>query len=190
VVLDAQLGKRDGFDVLREIRARSDVPVIIITGARPHEIDRIIGLELGADDYLAKPFNLRELLARARAILRRQEMGRSRPSGGRSEGGYRFNGWELRRKTRTLLDASGAPAVLTKSQYALLVAFLDAPRRPLTREQLLQMTRTHEDIYDRSIDVQVLRLRRTLEVDPTQPEMIKTERGVGYRFDAHVEPLF
>ena len=190
IVLDAQLGARDGFDVLREIRAASDVPVIIITGARPDEIDRIVGLELGADDYLTKPFNLRELIARARAILRRQEMGRANPANTRASGGYRFGGWELRRKTRTLKDPSGVQVGLTKSEYALLVAFLDAPRRPLSREHLLQRTRTHDDIFDRSIDVQVLRLRRKLESDPAQPEMIRTERGIGYIFDATVEPLF
>jgi DNA-binding response OmpR family regulator len=190
VVLDAHLGARDGFDVLREIRATSDVPVIIVTGARPDDVDRVVGLELGADDYLTKPFNLRELIARARAILRRQEMGRANRANARATGGYRFRGWELRRKTRTLKDPSGARVSLTKSEYALLVALLDAPRRPLSREHLLQRTRTHDDVFDRSIDVQVLRLRRKLETDPTQPEMIRTERGIGYIFDATVEPLF
>ena len=190
VVLDAQLDRRDGIDVLREIRAHSDVPVIMVAPSAPHESDRIIGLELGADDYLGEPFNLRELMARARAVLRRQEMGRTFGGGPRTQSGYRFRGWELRCKSRTLLDPTGERVMLTKSEYGLLVAFLAAPRRTLTREQLLHMTRTHEDIYDRSIDVQVLRLRRKLEVEPTQPDLIMTERGVGYWFDAVVEPLF
>ena len=189
VILDIQLGEKDGFDVLRQIRARSDIPVIMITGKRQDEIDRVVGLELGADDYLTKPFNLRELLARARAILRRQEMGRQ-STGPVARGGYHFNGWELRRKTRKLTDPQGQRVVLTKSEYALLVAFLEAPGRPLGREHLLQATRTHEDIYDRSIDVQVLRLRRKLEQDPSEPTFIVTERGVGYVFAVPVEPLF
>jgi two-component system OmpR family response regulator len=189
VILDIHLGERDGFDILRQIRARSDIPVIMITGKRQDEVDRVVGLELGADDYLTKPFNLRELLARARAILRRQEMGRQ-STGPVARGGYRFNGWELRRKTRRLTDPAGDNIILTKSEYALLVAFLESPGRPVSREHLLQATRTHEDIYDRSIDVQVLRLRRKLELDPSQPTVILTERGVGYIFAVPVEPLF
>jgi DNA-binding response OmpR family regulator len=189
VILDVQLGQRDGFDILRQIRGKSDIPVILITGQRRDDIDRIVGLELGADDYLSKPFNLRELLARARAILRRQEMGRQLTTTP-VRGGYRFSGWELRRRTRTLTDPAGAIVDLTKGEYALLVAFLEAPLRPLSREHLLQATRTHEDIFDRSIDVQVLRLRRKLEADPAQPRLIRTERGIGYIFDTAVETLF
>lgn len=189
VILDVQLGQRDGFDILRQIRSRSDIPVILITGQKRDDVDRIIGLELGADDYINKPFNLRELLARARAILRRQELGRQLTNGP-ARGGYRFNGWELRRRTRRLTDQAGMPVDLTKGEYALLVAFLEAPQRPLSREHLLQATRTHEDIYDRSIDVQVLRLRRKLESDPSDPQLIRTERGVGYVLDAAVETLF
>ena len=176
--------------MLRRIRARSDIPVIIITGEPQDEVDRALGLELGADDYLTKPFNLRELLARARATLRRQEMGRQSTGSVARGGCYRFNGWELRRKTRKLTDPAGEEVALTKSEYALLVAFLEAPGRSVSREHLLQATRTHEDIYDRSIDVQVLRLRRKLEQDPSQPTLILTERGVGYVFAAPVEPLF
>jgi two-component system, OmpR family, response regulator len=190
IILDIHLGQKDGFDVLRQVRERSDIPVIIITGQRQDEIDRVVGLELGADDYLAKPFNLRELLARAKATLRRQEMGRLAIGGPQQRGGYRFEGWELRRKTRTLTNPQSEEVPLTKGEYALLVAFLDAPGRPLAREQLLQATRTHDDIFDRSIDVQVLRLRRKLEQDPSHPAMIRTERGIGYIFDVPVERLF
>ncbi len=190
IILDVHLGQKDGFDVLRQVRERSDIPVIMITGQRQDEIDRVVGLELGADDYLAKPFNLRELLARAKATLRRQEMGRAAPGSPHQRGGFRFQGWELRRKTRTLTDPHGTEVPLTKREYGLLVAFLEAPGRPLAREHLLQATRIHEDIFDRSIDVQVLRLRRKLEDDPANPIMIKTERGIGYIFDVAVERFF
>jgi two-component system OmpR family response regulator len=189
IILDLRLGQDDGLDLLREIRSHSDVPVIITTGHRSEEIDRIVGLELGADDYIVKPFSLRELLARVRAVLRRQEMGRAARASDPERGGYRFNGWLLERRGRKLADPSGAPVSLSKGEYALLLAFLEAPQRPLTREQLLQATRIHEDIFDRSIDVQVLRLRRKLEVDPSVPRVIQTERGVGYVFTPTVEPF-
>src|SRR5689334_7055497 len=163
IILDLRLGQEDGLDMLREIRSHSDVPVIITTGHRPDEIDRIVGLELGADDYIVKPFSLRELLARVRAVLRRQEMGRVARAHEPERGGYRFDGWQLERRNRRLLDPNGTPVALSKGEYALLLAFLEAPQRPLSRENLLQATRIHEDIFDRSIDVQVLRLRRKLE---------------------------
>ena len=189
VVLDLQLGNEDGFNVLREVRARSDVPVVIVTGHRRDEIDRIIGLELGADDYLTKPFSLRELLARARAILRRQEIGRVAQQRHPERGGFLFGGWRMERSTRRLIDPAGEPVPLTKGEYALLVAFLEAPQRPLSREHLLQATRVHEDVFDRSIDVQVLRLRRKLEADPADPRVIQTERGFGYVFTLPVQPI-
>jgi DNA-binding response OmpR family regulator len=189
IILDLRLGQDDGLDVLREIRSHSDVPVIITTGHRPDEIDRIVGLELGADDYIVKPFSLRELLARVRAVLRRQEIGRAARGRDPERGGYRFNGWKLERRGRKLIDPSQAQVPLSKGEYALLLAFLEAPQRPLTREHLLQATRIHEDIFDRSIDVQVLRLRRKLEVDPSAPRVIQTERGVGYIFAVPVDPF-
>jgi DNA-binding response OmpR family regulator len=189
IILDLRLGQDDGLDLLREIRSCSDVPVIIMTGHRPDEIDRIVGLELGADDYILKPFSLRELLARVRAVLRRQEMGRVARTRDPERGGYRFGGWQLERRARRLLDPGATPVVLSKGEYALLLAFLEAPQRPLSREHLLQATRIHEDIFDRSIDVQVLRLRRRLETDPSAPRVIQTERGVGYVFALPVEPF-
>jgi DNA-binding response OmpR family regulator len=189
IILDLRLGQDDGLDLLREIRSRSDVPIIITTGHRPEEIDRIVGLELGADDYIVKPFSLRELLARVRAVLRRQEMGRTARARDPERGGYRFDGWQLERRGRRLVDPSGAPAPLSKGEYGLLLAFLEAPQRPLTREHLLQATRIHEDIFDRSIDVQILRLRRKLEINSGAPRLIKTERGVGYIFALPVEPF-
>jgi len=176
-----------GWTLLREIRSSSDVPVIITTGHRLDEIDRVVGLELGADDYVTKPFGLRELLARVRAVLRRHESGRLARAREPQRGGYRFGNWLLERQTRRLLMADGTEITLTKGEYSLLVAFLDAPQRTLTREQLLQSTRIHEDIFDRSIDVQVLRLRRKLETDASAPRVIQTERGVGYVFTLTVE---
>jgi DNA-binding response OmpR family regulator len=189
VILDLHSGHNDGFDLLREIRSRSNVPVIITTGRRLEEIDRVVGLELGADDYVAKPLLLRELLARVRAVLRRTEVRRRTPSRDRGKKAYRFSGWRLELRSRRLLDPAGIPVALSKNEHALLLAFLDAPQRPLTREQLLQATRVHEDILDRSIDVQILRLRRKLKTDPTAPPFIQTQRGVGYVFAQPVETL-
>jgi two-component system, OmpR family, response regulator len=189
VILDLRLGQEDGLDLLREIRANSDVPVIITTGHRRDEIDRVVGLELGADDYVTKPFSLRELLARIRAVLRRREAGPAASQRDAERGRYRFGGWQIDRRTRRLIDPNGAPVSLTKGEYALLIAFLDAPQRPLAREHLLQATRVHEDVFDRSIDVQVLRLRRKLESDSNMPRVIQTERGVGYTFVLPVEPI-
>jgi two-component system OmpR family response regulator len=187
VILDLRLGQEDGLDLLRDIRSSSDVPVIIITGHRRDDIDRVVGLELGADDYLTKPFNLRELLARVRAVLRRFDIGHVAPARGPERGRFRFSGWQLDRTTRRLTDPAGAPVALTKGEYALLLAFLEAPQRPLSREHLLQATRVHEDVFDRSIDVQILRLRRKLERDPSAPRVIQTERGFGYVFAIPVE---
>jgi two-component system, OmpR family, response regulator len=189
VILDLQLGQEDGLDLLREIRSSSDIPVIITTGHRRDEIDRVVGLELGADDYLTKPFGLRELLARIRAVLRRRQAAQTGLPRDGERGRYRFGGWQLDRRARRLTDPKGTPVALTKGEYALLIAFIEAPERPLTREYLLQATRVHEDIFDRSIDVQVLRLRRKLEADPTSPRVIRTERGVGYVFALRVEVL-
>src|SRR6516162_653632 len=189
VILDLRLGREDGLDLLREIRADSDIPVIIITGHRRDEIDRVLGLELGADDYITKPFGLRELLARIRAVLRRREAGQAAAQRDAEKGRCKFGSWQLDRRERRLTNSSGEPITLTKGEYALLIAFLDAPQRPLTREQLLQATRIHEDVFDRSINVQVLRLRRKLETDPAAPSIIQSVRGVGYVFALPVELL-
>jgi two-component system, OmpR family, response regulator len=190
VILDLRLGKEDGLDLLREIRSSSDVPVIITTGHRLDEIDRVVGLELGADDYILKPFSLRELLARVRAVLRRHELSRTaRPAEAAHPRGFRFNGWQLDCESRRLQTPDGVTVPISKNEYALLMAFLQSPQRPLSREHLLQSTRVHEDIFDRSIDVQVLRLRRKLDFDPAAPPMIRTERGVGYTFTPSTKPL-
>lgn len=189
VVLDLRLGQEDGLDLLREIRAQYDVPIIITTGHRRDEVDRVVGLELGADDYIVKPFGVRELLARIRAVLRRREVGQAAAHRDGEKGRCRFGGWELNRRCRRLTNANGEPVALTKGEYALLIAFIEAPQRPLSREHLLQATRIHEDVFDRSIDVQVLRLRRKLESDARTPSIIQTERGVGYTFTLPVETL-
>jgi two-component system OmpR family response regulator len=188
VLLDLRLGRDNGLDLLREFRSRSDVPVIITTGGRSDEIDGVVGLELGADDHITKPFGLRELLARIRAVLRRRERARAMPQRDPRPGRCRFGGWELNRRTRRLTDPNGALVTLTKGEFNLLVAFTDAPQRPLSREYLLQATRMREDIFDRAVDVQILRLRRKLEFDSGEPRIIRTERGIGYVFALPVEP--
>jgi two-component system, OmpR family, response regulator len=185
IIMDQPHGLNDGLNQLRSIRSKSDIP-IIITSHRADEIDPIVSLELGADDYIVRP-SPRELLARTRAILRRWQLPRAVQIRDPKGGGFRFNGWRLERNRRRLVDPNEAPVSLSKGEYALLLAFLEAPERPLTREHLLHATRVHEDIFDRSIDVQVLRLRRKLEIDPNAPRMIQSERGIGYVFSLPVE---
>jgi two-component system, OmpR family, response regulator len=185
IIMDQPHGLNDRLDRLRSIRSKSDIP-IIITSHRADEIDPIVSLELGADDYIVRP-SPRELLARTRAILRRRQPPRPAQIRDPERGGYRFNGWRLERYGRRLVDPDEAPVSLSKGEYGLLLAFLEAPKRPLTREHLLHATRVHEDIFDRSIDVQVLRLRRKLEIGPNAPRMIRSERGIGYVFAPPVE---
>ena len=188
VVLDLKLRAEDGMNLAREIRGTSSVPIIMLTG-RTEDVDRIMGLELGADDYQTKPFNLRELLARIRTILRRAQAHALSPMGGGGPQAYRFQGWELDLRARRLKSQAGDRTVeLTHAEAALLAAFLGSPGRILTREELLELTRgSEETAFDRSIDVQILRLRRKIEPDPSRPKLIRTERGAGYLFDAQVE---
>jgi two-component system, OmpR family, response regulator len=191
VVLDLKLAEEDGLQLVNELRTRSDLPIIVITGHWREDVDRIVGLELGADDYVTKPFNLRELLARVRAVLRRAEASPSAAAPVESKGArYRFAGWELNLRTRRLTSPEGALVDLTSGELSLLNAFLRSPQQVLSREQLLAATHLHdEEVYDRSIDVQILRLRRKLEADPSAPELIKTERGAGYVLAAPVQVL-
>ena len=186
VFLDLARQQGDGIDLLRRIRLCSDIPVIVSGGDECDEGDRVAALDLGADDYLAKPFSLRELLARIHAVLRRDKAGREPPRA-LEQYGYRFGGWQLNRRLRSLTNALGVPIALTKGEYDLLIAFLEAPQRPLSREYLAQATHMHGDVFDRSIDVQVMRLRRKLATDSRNPRMIETERNVGYVFTPTVE---
>jgi DNA-binding response OmpR family regulator len=188
VILDLHLGEDDGLDLLRELRMRSVVPVILITGNRREEIDQVLGLELGADDYLTKPFGLRELLARVRAALRRRVMDRTSNTKPR-ERSFRFAGWSFDQRRRRLASPGGEAVTLTKGEFALLSTFVVRPRQILSREELLQSTRVHEDISDRSIDVQILRLRRKLNKESHAQQFIRTERGIGYVFDVDVEVM-
>lgn len=179
VVLDVMLPGDDGLTLCRNLRARSDLPVLMLT-ARGEETDRIVGLEMGADDYLAKPFSARELLARIKAILRRA---RSLPPNLRpeEERELRFGPWLLDTAHRHLVAASGVVTPLSGAEYRLLRIFLSHPNRVLSRDQLMEMTQGREaDALDRSIDVQVSRLRQRLGDDPREPAMIKTVRGEGY----------
>ncbi|WP_326544306.1 response regulator [Pseudorhodoferax sp.] len=189
VLLDLKLKGEDGMAIARALRAESKLPIIILTG-RHEEADRVMGLELGADDYLTKPFSPRELLARIRALLRRAQMHATLADSVASVRAYRFEGWELNLRLRRLLDAEGQSVALRNSEFNLLLAFLSQPQRVLSRERLLDLSRLHNaEVYDRSIDVQVGRLRRKIEADPRQPRLILTERNVGYQFTAPVDTV-
>ncbi|HEX5093460.1 MAG TPA: response regulator [Burkholderiales bacterium] len=189
VVLDLRLKGEDGMVLARRLREESAIPFIMLTG-RNEEADRVMGLELGADDYLTKPFSNRELLARIRTVLRRRqaEVRQGRPDGVRA---YRFDGWELNLATRRLTSITGQAVPITNGDFRLLVVMLGAPQRILTRDQLLDLSRLHNDeVFNRSIDVQIMRLRRKLEKDPHQPRYILTERKVGYMFGVPVETVY
>jgi two-component system, OmpR family, response regulator len=190
VILDLRLDGEDGMAIARSLRERLTMPVIMLTGVR-EEADRVMGLELGADDYITKPFSPRELLARIRTVLRRTKI--SAPDGGRRPEirAYRFGDFELNLRTRRLKRQDGRAVSLTNGELNLLAALLAAPDRILTRDQLLEASRMYDnEVYDRAIDIQVLRLRRKIEADPSQPRYIVTERGVGYIFKAPVEVLY
>src|SRR3989442_210891 len=187
LVLDLRLPGEDGMQIARRLREESGLPIIMLTGLKD-EADRVMGLELGADDYLTKPFSPRELLARIRALLRRARAQETVADGLQKIRAYRFAGWELNVRPRRLTAASGDIVVLTNTEFNLLAAFLAAPSPVLSRDQLLGLSRLHNDeVYDRSIDVQVGRLRKKIQPDDTQPPLIKTERGAGYVFTAAVE---
>jgi DNA-binding response OmpR family regulator len=189
VTLDLTLPDGDGLTVGREIRARSQVPIIMVTG-KGDTIDRVVGLELGADDYITKPFHVREVVARVRAVLRRTGAG-ARPAGAGSEPGEQgdlaFEGWVLDVTRRELRSADGAACELTTSEFDLIKLFATHANRPLSRDQIMDLLRGHDwTPTDRSIDNLVLRLRRKVEPDPEHPRLIKTVRGVGYCFTAKV----
>ncbi len=177
MLLDIRLPGADGLALLRESRQTGNLPVILLTGANS-DVDRVVGLELGADDYIAKPFNPRELLARVRAVLRRTALS----TGGLGER-LRFSDWTLDVVGRRLEGPDGTSHTLPAAEFNLLLAFLRNAGKVLSRDQLLEASRDDAgEVFDRSIDVQIFRLRRRLEADPGHPEMIVTERGQGYRF--------
>jgi two-component system OmpR family response regulator len=187
VILDLRLQGEDGMQIARRLRDESGIPILMLTG-RAEEADRVMGLELGADDYLTKPFSPRELLARVRALLRRARSQASVADAIAKVRAYRFAGWELNIGLRKLKGPGGEAVDLTNGEFRILAAFLAAPQRILTRDQLLDLSRVHNaEVYDRAIDIQILRLRRKIEKDPARPQFIKTERGAGYVFSAAVD---
>lgn len=190
VLLDLKLPGEDGLQLARQLREQAGVPIILLTG-RNEEADRVMGLELGADDYVTKPFSPRELLARMRAVLRRYQVQSTLPERDGSRRAFRFAGWELNLRTRRLTAPDGTPVELSNGEFSLLNALCRAPQRVLSRDQLLSLSRLHEgEVYDRSIDVQVRRLRVKLETDATAPQLIVTERGAGYRLASDVDTLY
>jgi DNA-binding response OmpR family regulator len=190
VLLDLKLPGEDGMQLARALRERATVPIVLLTG-RNEEADRVMGLELGADDYVTKPFSPRELLARVRAVLRRYQVQATLPERDSTRRAFRFAGWELNLRTRRLGSPAGASVDLSNGEFSLLSALCRAPQRVLTRDQLLSMSRLHEgEVYDRTIDVQIRRLRLKIEADAANPTLIVTERGAGYRLASDVETLY
>lgn len=190
VLLDLKLPGEDGMQLARTLRERATLPIVLLTG-RSEEADRVMGLELGADDYVTKPFSPRELLARVRAVLRRYQVQATLPERDNARRAFRFQGWELNLRTRRLLSPAGEQVDLSNGEFSLLHALCRAPQRVLSRDQLLSMSRLHEaEVYDRTVDVQVRRLRIKLEVDAANPMLIITERGAGYRLACEVESLY
>ena len=185
VVLDVMMPGEDGLSLCRRLRGQSQLPIILLS-AMNGETDRIVGLEIGADDYVVKPFNPRELLARVRAVTRR--LNATSVNAERTVGGiYGFGGWTLHPGRRTLTSPGGALTDLTSGEFDLLLAFLEHPQRALTRDQLLDLAHgRNSQAFDRSIDVQISRLRRKIEADPQDPVFIKTIRNEGYFFSASV----
>jgi len=187
VILDLVLRGEDGLQLARELRSQSDIGIIMLTG-RGETVDRIIGLEMGADDYLSKPFHLRELLARVRSVLRRGGGGRGGGDRHAARSRIRFSGWSLDLASRELMSPSGEDVRLTTGEFELLAAFVNHANQVLSRDRLLDLSRHREaGPFDRTIDVQVGRLRRKLEDDPKNPTLIKTVRGGGYIFTPPVE---
>lgn len=186
VVLDLMMPGEDGLSVCRRLRADTDLPIVMLT-ALGEETDRIVGLEMGADDYLPKPFNPRELLARIKAVLRRADGAAREEVDHAADAVLIFDHWRLDTARRELTTRDGVLVPLTAGEYALLAAFADRPGRVLNRDQLLDLTRGRDSgPFDRSVDVQLSRLRRKIEKDPKAPVLIKTVRGGGYIFTPQV----
>ncbi|HVC60092.1 MAG TPA: response regulator [Acetobacteraceae bacterium] len=186
ILLDLMLPGEDGLSLCRRIRADGEIPIIMLT-AKGEEVDRVIGLEMGADDYLAKPFGSRELVARIRAVLRRSHRPPAPSDSPPATPRYRFDRWVLNTDRRELLRDDGVTVPLSTGEYELLLALVERPQRVLSRDQLLDLARGRAAAaFDRSIDTQVSRLRRKLESDPAEPRIIKTIWGGGYMFAATV----
>lgn len=188
VILDVMLQGEDGFSLCRKLRAGSKLPVIMLTAMADHT-DRVVGLEIGADDYLVKPFDARELLARVKAVLRRTvERDGLKAVEAVQAPTLRFDGWSIDLARRELRSADNALVLLSAGEFDLLLAFVEHPQRVLTRDQLLDFARGHAHFaYDRSIDVQVSRLRQKIEDDPKNPLLIRTVRNSGYMFSPSVK---
>lgn len=189
VTLDISLDGEDGLDLARELRANSQVPIIMVSG-RGELIDTVVGLEVGADDYISKPFQLREVVARVRAVLRRyQATSAQNNTPDKNNHRYCFSNWTLDKSTRELFDADGLPVPITSGEFDLLLLFVNAPRRVLSRDQIMDSLRGNEWLpNDRTIDNQVARLRKKLQEPAGNTSLIKTVRGTGYLFTAEVTP--
>lgn len=182
ILLDLMLPGEDGLSLCRALRSESKVPIIMLT-AKGEEVDRVIGLEMGADDYLPKPFGSRELIARIKAVLRRSQDSIAAPSSEPGPKTYHFDRWGLDTGARALLRDDGVTVPLSTGEYDLLIALVERPQRVLNRDQLLDLARGRSAAgLDRSIDTQVSRLRKKLEIDPGDPQIIKTVWGGGYIF--------
>jgi two-component system OmpR family response regulator len=190
VLLDVRMPGENGMLLAQTLRERASVPIVLLTG-NGDEADRVMGLELGADDYVTKPFSPRELLARLRAVLRRYRSQAELPARDARRRAFRFAGWELNLRTRKLSAPDGRRLALSNNEFSLLAAFCGSAQRVLSRDQLMSLSRLHDaEVYDRTIDVQIVRLRRKIETDPARPQLIVTERGAGYIFAPAVESLY
>lgn len=198
VLLDLGLPHEDGLVLARELRSRNDVPGIVIITGRGEPVDRILGLELGADDYIAKPFDLREVVARVRSVLRRLRppegaaaASTTAPasSAGPAAERFEFDGWRVDLGARSVLRPDGTAVSLTTSEFDLLATLVRHPNRALTRDELMDaLYRREAGPFDRAVDVLVGRLRRKIEHDPAEPQLVKSVRGIGYLFAARVSP--
>jgi two-component system, OmpR family, response regulator len=191
ILLDVIMPGDDGLTLAREIRANSDVGIIMLTG-RDDVLDRVVGLEVGADDYIAKPFHLREVMARVKSVLRRRgpraDQSPRAPAPSSEDEVIRFEGWRLDAGRRQLVSPTGEEVVLTTGEFDLLSALIKHPGRVFGRETLMDLTRGRSwEAFDRTIDAQVARLRKKIEIDPKNPALVKSVRGVGYVFTGKVE---
>ncbi len=190
ITLDLQLGAENGLHIAAKVRETSNVPIVMVTG-KGDVIDKVVGLEIGADDYIAKPFHLREVQARIRSAIRRNEMVTGRQvSEDPVDQTFVFNGWVANFQTYELKTPSGEVCDMTTTDFKLLMLFLNAPKRVLSRDQIMdQLSGSDWAPYDRTFDNQVARLRKKIELDPARPQIIKTVRGIGYTFVADVEKV-